>query len=109
MSYGGGFLLPPPTFPSSYIFIGKHRGNDTLYGGVASRQRCFVDVTRGRNSNGEADGVSGIGYSRVVSSIARVMKLHGFVRMVDIIGEKSESKYGRARIYTGKDKTRIRL
>lgn len=50
-----------PSFPSSYIFIGKTRGSDTLYtkadGGGVSPRRCFVHVTTdAKLERGRVDG-----------------------------------------------------
>ena len=83
--------VPPPTFPSSYIFIGENIGETIRYTvsrmcGVSS-QRCFVDVTKAK-----LERTLNILAWRDYSNMARMMKLHEFVRIVDIIGGKSESK-----------------
>lgn len=56
--------VPPPTFPSSYIFIGENIGETIRYTGSrrcgVSSQRCFVDVTKA-----EGETRTDIEYSRV--------------------------------------------
>lgn len=116
MSYG----FPPPSFPSSYIFIGKH-GEAIRYirrSRLATLFRSRHDGRETRTSTGRGidgrgrrvereEGRGGWGF-RVLNILAwRDLKQHRandenctIRRNTLILSGKSESKYRRARIYT---------
>lgn len=97
MSYGGGFLLPRSfllrLFRVHTFSSGKTSGKRYVirsHGCVASRANVVSLTSRGREA--KLERTLNILAWRDYSNMARMMKLHEFVRIVDIIGGKSESK-----------------
>lgn len=93
MSYGGEFLLPRSfllrLFRVHTFSSGKTSGKRYVirsHGCVASRANV-VSLTKAK-----LERTLNILAWRDYSNMARMMKLHEFVRIVDIIGGKSESK-----------------